>query len=66
MGRSEICPTMGNGGNFSMEKISVVPWWKVTAQIFLHAYKTDQVLAEMADNSQVSALLVAGVKDPWG
>lgn len=49
-----------------MEKILVVPWGKAAAQTFLHAHKMDQVLAGMADNSQLSALLVAGVKDLCG
>lgn len=35
-------------------------------RIFFLTHKMDQVLAGMADNSQVSALLVAGVKNVCG
>lgn len=59
-------PLQEKEGIIAWKKISAVPWWKATAQIFLHAHKIHQVLAGMADNSQVSALLVAGIKDLCG
>lgn len=57
---------MGKGGILAWKTSQQGHGERQQHRIFLYEHKMDQVLAGIADNSQVSALLVAGVKNPRG